>query len=459
MGKILITAGEDIIARNILFTDFLPSLKREYSGEIIIAVKPTRIAYMREALPEYTFVSFSRQRSSVAERIIGWALLKASNTETMQWLTWNAYHMGIRSLWKVYADRLYERFFGRSRWLKKLLRHAYLRTGCDQYAEELLKSVVPDAVIALSLTNFDFDIPIAREARRSGIRLIAMVRSWDALVTHGALRVVPDAFMLQNEFLRKTAQEHQALPLHLLKQPPLGLPHYDAAVRGDLETREETFARVGLDPAKRLILYCAMGDSFRYESKLQPFFDTMLAGDELPSDVQFLYRPHPATSKLGRRDLVPSSNVIIDPTVGFVNESNPREDAKGAIARHFLSLVAHADVVMTAGSTVALDAAALHRPTICINFEPPSVETPFWLSVRAVYAYFTHFIDYVKTGAADVVMDANALPDAINEVLREPGKRRAGIDRAIAEFLAPHDGNAGKRLAERVLSEIRAMRT
>ena len=45
MKRVLITAGEDIIIRNILCSDFFPTFRGLHKGDIVIAVHRNRVSY------------------------------------------------------------------------------------------------------------------------------------------------------------------------------------------------------------------------------------------------------------------------------------------------------------------------------------------------------------------------------------------------------------------------------
>ncbi len=450
--KILVTVGEDIIARNVLFTDFLPALLA--GTEVIIATLPKRVAYMKEAVPEATIVSFERTPPRFLEKVVSALLHKAVVTEVTRWYTWHWVTRGDKS----YLYGIFERFvhltLGKMRFLHGPLVALFERVSRDEGAHTLLAQVAPDAVLALSLTHFHFDIPLAIAAKQKNIRLIGMVRSWDNLVTHGTIRVIPDIFIFQNEYIRQTARDYQPLPERLLSGEPVGLPHYDSAARDELLSREETFAHFGLDLKKKLILYGAMGDSFRFEAGMLPMFDELARAGAFPADAQFFYRPHPTTSILGRKELQPPTHVIVDKTTGFVGERSPAVDREGGQARRLFSLIAHADVVLATGSTFVLDAAALNRPTILLDFDPPGFDVPYWVSVKRVFDHFTHFMEYVKTNASPMAHTPEEIPKAVADALTHPGKYAEGRKRAVELFLAPLDGKAGCRLADRVLSEL-----
>ena len=92
------------------------------------------------------------------------------------------------------------------------------------------------------------------------------------------------------------------------------------------------------------------------------------------------------------------------------------DDLPGTI--NLLNIMCHADVVMSAFSTAALEVALFDRPLIGIGFDGFN-KRPFHRSVRR-FEQFTHFQDLLGTGAIKVARNFEDLLKFIDGYLKNP---------------------------------------
>jgi len=71
-----------------------------------------------------------------------------------------------------------------------------------------------------------------------------------------------------------------------------------------------------------------------------------------------------------------------------------------------------------------------------------------WLSVRRFYLEYEHFIQVVKTGAAEVAWNEEELRGALIRALTEPRRLSAQRKRLVDMECGEIDGKAGERLAD-----------
>src|SRR3990167_8736806 len=89
---------------------------------------------------------------------------------------------------------------GKSKLMMKIIRGIdYLITPKGRFYH-LLDKYRPESVFCTDVQN-EHDVALAGDARRRGIRVIGMVRSWDNLVTR-ALRFVPEKLIVHNQVLQ-----------------------------------------------------------------------------------------------------------------------------------------------------------------------------------------------------------------------------------------------------------------
>lgn len=460
MKTVLITAGEDIIIRNILQTDFLSELVRGLPDtRFVIAVDPKKIETLEPKLKSdrVSVVGYVRGATPWYEGLIMTLARSGIKSKTNLWSKMRSYERGHSMFIATYFKRAHTALLGGWDGYKRFLRRRILALPSDPAARGLFDAVKPDVLVALSLTNFDFDIPIAREARKRGLPILGMVRSWDNFSSHGLLRVVPDRLYVQNVFLKDMAAQYQALSERDVPMEIVGLPHYDAYANACATTipREQFCVLYGLDPSKKIILYGAMGDFlFPEEPGMADVLERIIEEGKVGA-TQALYRVHPKfQSALERiekmkhvKAMKPDSYVTNDAASGLSNEAL------------YLAALCHADVVVSGASTVAIDATVVGKRVICVAFDgtTPGENVKHWHSVKRFYDSYTHFEALMDTGAILCADTPDMLAEAVNECFTHPAPDQALRKRALDTFVEPL-GGAGKRLAQVIARDIAVLR-
>jgi len=327
---------------------------------------------------------------------------------------------------------------------KSFVRALLFRSVHSKSIKEIFDEMKPDVVFTPSMTDIEYDIPIAAEAKRRGIFLLGMVRSWDNLTSHNLLGVVPDTLILQNKFLKDVSESFiQGISTEI---EVVGLPHYDMYKHPEphIVEREEFCSQMGLDASERLIL---LGGSDLYSvpemKHLMTALNNAIESGEL-ANVQVLFRPHPKfpcnRNEFGMGEL---AHIVID-------------DGQGefTFAEKLISSVVHSEVVAHISSTLAIDAAVLGKPNICINYDDPNTNVPYWESVGRAYDTFTHYEHLLETGGAALAHSSEEFISQIKMYLEDPETHARGRVKIIEEFVEPFDGRASERLKNIVISSI-----
>lgn len=457
MKTILITAGEDIILRNILQTDFFPGLARLLpDARFVIAVDPKKMTVLEPKFKsaKTSLVGFVRGDTSFYEGLVMTLARSGIKSKTNLWSKMRSYERGHSGFIPTYFKRAHTALLGDSSGYKRFLRRLILALPSDAPAQKLFDAVKPDVLLSLSLTNFDFDIPIAREARKRGIPILGMARSWDNFSSHGLLRVIPNRLYLQNIFLKDMAARYQALTERDVPMTIVGLPHYDAYAYACADTisRERFCELYGLDPKKKIILYGAMGDFlFPNEPGMADVLERIIKEGKIGMPTQALYRVHPkfqsALEQVEKMKYVkamkPDSYVTHNTASGISNEAL------------YLAALCHADVVVSGASTVAIDATVVGKRVICVAFDgtTPEHKVKYWHSVKRFYDSYTHFEALMDTGAILRADTPDMLAEEINKCLKYPTPDTVARKRALDIFVEPF-GGAGRRLAQAIGEDI-----
>lgn len=394
-------------------------------------------------------------------RIVTSAMRSAINTHTNLWSKMRSLERGDSGFLTTYFKRFLTATLGRSTWYKNLLRRMLLWVAPTEDVLRVFEFYKPELLFATYVANYNFDVPLMCEARRRDVKTLGMTRSWDTLTSHGLMRVMPDALIVQNEFLKEMALRYQAVnpaktPIHVI-----GLPHYDVLFNREawLESREEFFSHVGLDPSKKLILYGAMGDFlFPHEGEIADVFERLIEEGKIKEPVEVLFRAHPKFTSPFER-IKNTKHVKLDRKATYIDGTIQSMEMEDKDTKHLMNSIYWADVVVTGGSTFAIDAAVMDKPIVCIGFDGTTSQekVPFWHSVKRFYDTYTHFEVLMATGGARLANTPEELAEEINRYLKNPSLERKERKKIIELFVSPFDNKASERLSEILLEETRRL--
>lgn len=450
MKTIFITIPEASSARNLLRGGFWPAFKK--SGEfriVLITTQAKKEQYTREFGGEHIEIeSLAYEPPSFVERVLAFFSRNALGTGTTTFNQMRQYHDG-GSMLALGAKRAVWLALGRSRLFQAMIRHIELARRPSARIAQLFNQYRPAGIFTTITIHPEIDVVLLREAKRRGIKTIGMLRGWDNLTTHGFLRVVPDRMVLQNQYLKDMAQKYHFLPEFMFEVG--GFPQNDWYCRRDLiEPREEFLARIGIDPRKRVVLYGAMGDFlFPREGEIAEVFEEQVASGVLPSDLVMIFRAHPAfASPLERMKSM--GHVVPDRDALYLAEGEVESWEMGEKEmRHLINSIVHSEMVITAGSTMALDAIALGKPAIAVAFEKTPIS--FWVSARRFRTHYTHFEALMVLGGVSAADTPEEFVKAVVRYLEHPEADEEGRERVRTQFLAPMEGDSGARIASAVL--------
>ena len=226
------------------------------------------VDYVRYLTPEYSEIS------SLTERA------RAKAPATMRWFV--------------------ERPLFRSRAGNRILTRALLAVEnaipIDRATYALVEREKPDVLLVTPLVDIGSDqVDYVKAAHRLGIRSALPVLSWDNLTNKGLIRVPPDRVLVWNE-----AQKTEAVTMHGTDPSTVvvtGAMVYDQwFARRTSSTREEFCRRVGLDPARPILLYLC-SSPFIAPDEVN-FIEQWIAAVRSATDARvrtagIMIRPHP----------------------------------------------------------------------------------------------------------------------------------------------------------------------
>lgn len=452
--KILITIADGFVARNILRTGVLNALLQSGASILLVCPPERREYYEKEFGGSNVSVAGVRFEVENRRELFIRFIEKNCLLTKIVWSTQKEYLMASRTL-RSLVFFLIKRLIG----IIGLLPDFF---ACVRRADTLLVETKPsvaaflgrerpDLVFATNVMD-DIDIAVLRETRRLGIRSVGMVKSWDNLTNHGIVRVLPDELIVHSPWLcdrARNLQKIRRIPIHVT-----GTPQYDSFYRKDfLKPREDFCRELGIQPQSRIILFAAIGITFApYEWEIPQIIADGIERGKLPKDCIVVARPHPNFGVT--KGLEPkSARIVIDQPAHYITDSVFTWEMENKDMEHFANVLYHANVVVTGGSTITIDAAIFDRPVVNYAFDGMH-RLPYWRSARRVYEQYTHYLAALKTGAVRVVYSADELFREVDVYLENPGRDREGRARLVKEFAGSADARSSERVAAVVLSAV-----
>lgn len=348
-------------------------------------------------------------------------------------------------------------------WRSAALRKALL--GVEQLLcrprlhRDLFRRYSPSLVVTTSPGWFLPDAVMLREAASEGVGTAALIVAWDNPTSKGYRGAEPDVVVAWSDRMaRQIAEHHDIDPARIAVG---GVPQFDVYHRShELSSRDELFAKLGLDPARRLIvLACRSPSTYAHNVTVATRLAEAIDSGWLQQPAQLVVRPHPINFRSDHRrpmfeyiDLAQRfRNVTTD--VPAVSSERLSCDVPESDYRRLAALLAHCDVLVNAFSTTTLEACLLDKPVVLVSQDAHRADglrddspegRPFHLD--------THMEPVLAAGAARVAATFDEVVDAVDAYLGDPSADAPARARVAAEECGPTDGRSGKRIGRFLVS-------
>lgn len=352
------------------------------------------------------------------------------------YVTYWSWALGVRVL------RSLGRFVDLERWalwLEGLIRSR-------RAAVRLVEETRPDVVVAPTALYEAPVIEIFKAARRLGVPVLGFPSSWDTLTSKGFFLVRPDRLMVWGEETRRHAVEYHGYAAdRVFVTGPAHFDMYAPAFRA--EPRERFLGRRGIPLDKRVLLFVGTTVSYWADEPLQVRALSRLVEDGELKDCVVWYRPHP---RRGYRDVKELKELGGLPGV-HVDDQMLRLKAEGRgdysvepeDLLHYRSLVEASEGVITAFSTMIIEAALLGKPSLVVGFGLGDQGPQRLLE----HARYEHMRDVIATPGVTLCGSMEELRAGIHRLLRGDFAPLAGALRARAERIAHClDGRGRERI-------------
>jgi hypothetical protein len=286
-------------------------------------------------------------------------------------------------------------------------------------------------------------------ARQHGISVVHMIGNWDTLTSKGYPGVPVSMLLVWGPVMKKDAIELHDIPERSIRM--IGSIRYDRLHEAIVERKEDFFTRLGLDPAKKTILFAGPLSEDQY-------FEMMQAYEELldrDSGYQMIFRMYPGKNFMTSPYAKPIIAYARSLPGVYVSIGDPdyrigsKEKAVMQIEQFELwHAFEYSDVIINYFSTVALESCVFDRPVISILQRP--MQNYGWLSppVYADHPGLPHNMRLFFYGAVQRVNNRTELLAAIRDAVDHPDKYKEARRRAVAEEMGVLDGHVVERMVD-----------
>jgi hypothetical protein len=436
-------------ARMFLRSTLLPELL-ERCGHVGVFAPPAAIPRLRDELPGDRF-SFhplhDRERPlDVAAGFLrlffaDWALTPTRRIREREEWSRNPWR---RLLWPAHQR------VGRSARLRRGWYEAENRLLPDPYHAATFRRLAPDVVVTATVGVVVSDIRMIRRARAAGVPAATFTQGWDNLTSKTIVGARSNELIVWNERMVE-----EAVALHGFSPEQVtvtGPPHFDPYFRRTGWTDRADFLRsLGLDPAKRIVLYATSPQ--RYFTDSIAVTELLLRASEagrFGPDVQLVIRLHPQVIQGQDADDLGAwerfrGRVYLDMPRGATGLA--ADYTPDGIA-HVAQLLDAAAVAINVASSISIDAAIVDTPIVNLRFDAKAGR-PYLKSVRRQYDT-DHYRQVLRTGAVRLADSPEQLIDEVRRYLADPSHERAERAGLVRALCYRADGQAGARVAEAI---------
>jgi hypothetical protein len=319
--------------------------------------------------------------------------------------------------------------------------------------KNLFNKYKPDLVFLPDVHSIQ-DVTVLREAKRQKIKTIGMPGSWD----HFPKRFEPlrvDKLMVWNEVIKKEAIELQNYDSKNVFIT--GAPYYDIFTKNEfLLSREDFFNKFNLNQNKKLIFYSSGSKYAPDDGDVVDIILKSIKENKFNKSAQIFLRPYPGVKfdhdkfdKFNNEDLIYVDWIKPKKIFGHSGHSwYPTIDS----IFHFYNTLYHSDIIVNTYSSVSVEASALLKPIININFDGYK-NRPFEQSIKR-FRQLSHYKNVMDTEGVKNVSNAVDLINTLNNFINDPSCNYVNTKELCDKMCWKVDGKSSERIANHILNFI-----
>ncbi len=314
-----------------------------------------------------------------------------------------------------------------------------------------LAALAPDLVWS-TVCVAGAEYPYALAARDLRIPLLTSILSFDNLTSRGALPRYDHYHVWCDAMRDELVRLYPGIRPNTVEVT--GTPQFDFHRQPDGWDRGRTLAALGLPPGGRYFAYAA---SHRSLTPDEPTLVAQLAErvgrHAALAEHRVVVRMHPLDDWSRWSAASSSPRVVLSPA--WDQTPDPDGWALGSVSdqQRLVATFAHADACLNVASTATLDAAALDRPVVGIDFrsEPDCPRGILYEEYDA-----DHYRPLVASGGLRVARSWAELVALLQQAVDDPARDRAARAAMVARECGTVDGMAADRVAAAVVRLVGA---
>lgn len=457
MRTVFVTLSKSILARNLFKTGVIKKLSENTGLRIVVLIPNIKNVNFSDYASEFAELKKESLRIDIVvvpdkkfgffERALYGFMSNLTFSKTTRLTIFVDARTGEKTSWFVRA--LYWLVYtplSRMNFFKKLCRGVYCKLFRNDVYGRYFDEYKPDLVFSTSIVTI-FDIDILREAKRRGIKTVAMPKSWDN-IDKILFFIEPDLFLVQNELMKKTAVKYQCLSPQKIKV--VGFPQFDIYAGGNaFSSRQEYCLLKNFNPSLPILF---LGSSGPFTKEDKSVFEGIIGmrNRGLIPDCNIFVRPHFLKGEYNYRGFEKERNVFVDekiPQPSFFIDGRCASDED---IRHFVDSLFHSDLAITFASTLILDAACLNKPVIAVNYGVRIIDGE---DKTSSLLYKTVHYDWVlETNAVSLADSPRHLAELVNLYLANPSHKSGECRQLVNKLCYRADGLSSRRMADEILA-------
>jgi hypothetical protein len=450
---ILITVGTAFVAKNILRSDVLKTLLGRSEIKIVAVVPEGAEEFFNDLAGEKAIIeAVGIPKQGFLRKSFLWLahnLIFTSTTYVLYGGTVN----GRPKRLSVFFRKLTSKTFGRFDFIKRKMEKLDLFFFRKRPYQKIFDRHNPSLIFATNLLNDALDGGVLKEAKRRKIYTVGMPKSWDSF-NKRFVHLKSDILLVWNEIVKKEAVFLQGYEKERVFV--VGMPQNDDYVRRKGVVPKQVFLK-SLSFAKNrpLILFGSGGEYTPEDNEILGVLAEAVEKGEI--DANILVRPYcgtPNAQRYGKFNGLPFLKIDSCPDKkpkGGIKEKNIGKKWAFFDEVHFMNSLAHADVLVTFASTLAVDASFFDLPTVLVGFD---LKPKPWLKSLRRYYDTKHYRNIVETGGVRLALSKEKFIEYINNYLRDPdldAEKRLILKSRIG---GPADGHVGEKIGNLILETL-----
>lgn len=456
--KVFLTVSRGSIARNLLKNDFYKLLLQNYHVVVLTpAYKDER--FLNEfAGSNVTFLYLGPKEQSGLDQLLFFfhkhLIYNSTVDQKSRWgiigdprskKTSYPVYLVKRAIFSLLSKIPPLRDF--MRWVDFLVTQ---RTDVNRW-RDVIQQERPEVVISTNIADNN-EVALLKAAKREGVKTIGMPKSWDNPSKHG-FRVKVDKVVVWNELMADQMKRFQNYQQKEICK--IGVPQFDYYLdKSRLLSRVEFCDLYGLDPRKKILMFCSEGKLFKTDGDIASVLYDALKRKKLDKECQLFIRPHFGYNDDQKKfqHLSGKTDVSIDLFYKPSKEFRDEWDYSNEAMNRFLNMLYHSDININTHSSLTLDAVCFDKPIISIMFD--GFKKKLYKNSIARW-YETYYYRQVLAFAATTeVCGPDDLISAINLYLSDSKMKKTQRAELRKAFCYKFDGGSGRRFFEEVRKMI-----